>query len=152
MFDGNGNVRIPERIVVYYKGEGLARGNSKVYPEGAAMIAMQNINAISYTEGGASGKFSFVCSDQYSGASQPASNTIPACDGNRFFNQYGVTDDPHVVLEMNVKFPQCWNGRDPSDHRNYRIPETGGWYYSSCGSDITLPNLEYFINYRVELG
>ena len=152
LFDGNGNVRIPERIVVYYKGEGLARGASQVYPEGAAMIANDNINAISYTQGGAQGKFSFVCSDQYSGASSTASNTMPSCDGDRFLKAYGVTDNPHVVLEMNVKFPQCWNGKDPSNPDNFSLPSEGGWYYSSCGSNITLPNLEYFINYRVELG
>jgi len=152
LFDGNGNVRIPERIVVYYKGEGLARGASQVYPEGAAMIANENINAISYNQGGAQGKFSFVCSDQYSGASSPASNTMPACDGDLFLNEYGVTDNPHVVLEVNVKFPQCWNRQDPSNPKNFSIPKVGGWYYSSCGNDVTLPNLEYFINYRVELG
>ncbi len=153
MFDGEGNIRIPERVVVYYKGEGLSRGASVVYPPEAAMVSTDDINAIGYGQGGAEGKFSFVCSDQYSGASSPASNTIPDCDGSRFYNESGVTDNPHVVLEMNVKFPQCWTGGDPADWANsFRIPSVGGWYYSDCQDGTNLPNLEYFVNYRVDVG
>jgi hypothetical protein len=154
MFDGNGNVRVPERIVVYYKGEGLARGKSEVYPEGAAMIVDQDINQIDNGRGGAVGKFSFVCSDNFSGESSPASNAMPSCDGSRFKNQYGVDENPHTVLEMNVKFPQCWNGKDPSNPDNFRIPSSGGWYYSNCTGEFshTLPNLEYFVNYKVDVG
>ena len=153
MFDGAGNVRIPERIVIYYKGEGLANGASQIYPPGAAIIPSVDINTVGTGQGGAAGKFSFKCSDQWSGAEDPQANTIPACDGNYFFDEYGVTDNPHVVLEMNVKFPQCWNGQDASNPDNYSIPEEGGWYYSLCPDGwTTLPNLEYFINYRVDIG
>lgn len=154
MFDGNGNVRVPERIVVYYKGEGLARKNAEVYPPGAAMITDQNINEVGAGVGGAKGKFSFVCSENFSGASQPASNTMPACDGSKFKNLYGVDENPHVVLEMNVKFPQCWNGKDPSNPDNFAIPTSGGWYYSLCEGEFnrTLTNLEYFVNYKVDIG
>lgn len=86
MFDGNGNVRIPERVVVYYKGEGLSRGLSIPYPEGAAMIANQkgDVNTTNNGLGGADGKFSFVCSDQWSSPGPSDSNTIPDCDGSRF--------------------------------------------------------------------
>lgn len=148
MFDGNGNVRIPERIVVYYKGEGLARDNAEVYPEGAAMIASQNINAVSNSQGGAQGKFSFVCSNQYSGPSEPASNTMPICDGDRFVQP----TQEYSVLEMNVKFPQCWNRQDASNIDNWLLPTRGGWYDSDCPPWATLPNLEYFVNYKVEAG
>jgi len=152
MFDSNGNVRIPERIVVYYKGEGLANSKAEPYPEGAGIVANQNINTLDNGRGGAAGKFNFICSDQFSGASEPASNTMPACDGNRFLDAYGVTDTPHVVLEMNVKFPQCWTGSNPGDYANsYHIPTEGSWYFSKC-DDHTLTNLEYFINYRVAIG
>lgn len=152
MFDSNGNVRIPERIVVYYKGEGLANSKAEPYPEGAAIIGNQNINTLDNGRGGAAGKFNFTCSDQYSGASEPNSNLMPACDGNRFLDAYGVTDDPHVVLEMNVKFPQCWTGGNPADYANsYHVPTEGSWYFSKC-DDHTLTNLEYFINYRVNIG
>lgn len=157
MFDGNGNVRIPERVVVYYKGEGLSRGLSIPYPDGAAMIANQtgDVNTINNGLGGADGKFSFTCSDQWSSPGTPEGNTIPNCDGSKFLKEYGVTDEPHVVLEMNVKFPQCWSGANANDFRNsYSIPQAGSWYFSLCEGAFSknLPNLEYFVNYRVEIG
>ncbi|MEM9656419.1 MAG: DUF1996 domain-containing protein, partial [Actinomycetota bacterium] len=69
-------------------------------------------------------------------------------------NVYGVDRNPHVVLEMNVKVPQCWNGKDPSDYRNFSEPAYGGWYGSNCTGEFnqTFLNLEYFVNYVVELG
>ncbi len=155
MFDGQGNVRIPERIVVYYKGEGLANGRAEVFPERAAMIANPamtlegDINAIAPNVGGAAGKSSFKCSDNFSGPESPVSNTMISCDGNRYTIGNAVN---RTVLEMNVKFPQCWNGEDPSDPSNFRIPRVGGWYFSECEEDRTLVNLEYFINYVVEPG
>ena len=154
MFDAAGNVRVPERIVVYYKGEGLARGASEAYPPGAAMVINDNINAVPNDRGGAQGKYSFVCSDNYSSNGGTASNTIPNCDGSLYKRLYGVDDEPRVVLEMNVKFPQCWNGRDAGNPANWRYPSAGSWYYSLCDGDFsrTLPNLEYFVNYHVEVG
>ncbi len=156
MFDGEGNVRIPERVVIYYKGEGFSNGNSVPYPAEAAFLASENINEISYEDGGAEFKFSYVCSDEWSVSAEPYANTMPNCDGDAFFDLYGVVDEPHVVLEMNVKFPQCWSGDDPADYVNsYSVPTTGsGWYISECGGDypVNLPNMEYFVNYRVELG
>ncbi|MEM7327060.1 MAG: DUF1996 domain-containing protein, partial [Actinomycetota bacterium] len=109
LFDGNGNVRIPERVVVYYKGEGQARGNSIPYPAGAAMITSKNYNTAPANEGGGTGKYTFVCSDNFSSPSDQGGQTMPACDGNKFKNLYGVDSNPHVVLEINIKFPQCWN-------------------------------------------
>ncbi|MEM8925912.1 MAG: DUF1996 domain-containing protein [Actinomycetota bacterium] len=153
LFDDGGHVRIPERVVVYYKGEGLANGNAEPFPEGAAMIATIDLNTVSPGAGGAQGKYSFNCSDQYSGANENLSNTMPACDGDRIYNAYG-TRDPYVVLEVNVKFPQCWNGQDPTNPANFRHPSEGGWYYSLCTGEFnrTLVNLEYFVNYRLEPG
>lgn len=156
MFDGQGNVRIPERIVVYYKGEGLARGNAKPYPENAAMIAnlTGDVNAISPGQGGAAGKYSFQCSNQYSAPQGPDSNTIPPCDGSMYVKAYGDTAQ-RVVLEMNVKFPMCWTGSNPEDYKNsWRIPTEGSWYFSLCNGShpSTHPNLEYFVNYHVMHG
>ncbi|MGB5759747.1 MAG: DUF1996 domain-containing protein, partial [Acidimicrobiales bacterium] len=142
IIDGNGNVRIPERVVVYYKGEGLARGKSEPYPAGAAMIATENLNAKPESQGGVSGKYSFVCSDKYSSNGGASGNTIPNCNGSAT-----------AVLEMNVKFGQCWNGKNPADWKNFR-PPGGSWYGSNCTGEFnhTLPNMEYFVNYRVEPG
>ena len=151
VIDGDGNARIPERIDVYYKGYGQARGESEVYPEGAAMIA-EDLHLVSYNEGGAEGEFSFLCSDQWRGARTPAANTIPNCDGDRFLKEYGVTDNPHVNLEMHVKFPNCWNGNDASNPDNWSPSLEGGWFYSSCLDQKTFPNIEYIIQYRVNIG
>ncbi|MGB5759746.1 MAG: DUF1996 domain-containing protein [Acidimicrobiales bacterium] len=153
MFDAQGNVRIPERVVVYYKGEGRARGEAQKYPDRAALIATENLNTVPEADGGVSGKLTFVCSDNFSTASYEGAHTIPICDGSKFKNEYGVDDDPRVVLEMNVKFNQCWNGEDPADWTNFQ-PPPGGWYSSNCVApyDRILPNLEYFVNYKVEIG
>lgn len=148
MFDGNGNVRIPERVVVYYKGEGLARGNSQVYPDGAAIIASRNLNTVPESQGGVTGKQTFVCSDNYSSNTGIGSHTLPNCDGNMFSG-----GGRRTVLEMNIKFPQCWNGKNPGDYNNFRSPG-GSWYGSNCTGEFnrTHPNLEYFVNYVVEPG
>ncbi len=153
LFDSSGNVRIPERLVVYYKGEGLANGKAEPYPTGAAMIAKVDLNTVDNGRGGAMGKFSFNCSDNYSSNGGESANTMVGCDGSKFQKEYGASD-PHVVLEMNVKFPQCWNGKDPSNPANYAAPTEGGWYYSNCTGEFnrTLTNLEYFVDYPVEQG
>ncbi len=152
MFDGQGNVRIPERVVVYYKGEGKSRGASQPYPEGAAMIT-HNINTMPGDQGGSPGKLTFTCTDNFSSPSGEGGNTMPACDGAKFKNQYGVDDNPRVVLEVNIKFPQCWNGQDPSNWRNFH-PPSGNWYGSNCTGEYNqnFPNLEYFVNYVVDVG
>ncbi len=152
VFDGQGNVRIPERVVVYYKGEGQSRGASQVYPEGAAMIT-HNINTMPGDKGGSPGKLTFACTDNFSTPSGEGGNTMPACDGSKYKNQYGVDDNPRVVLEVNIKFPQCWNGQDPANWRNFQ-PPSGNWYGSNCSGEFNqnFPNLEYFINYVVDVG
>ena len=155
VFDGAGNVRIPERIVVYYKNEANKAGvEATAYPERAALIPPADINTIDRAD---TGKSTFVCSDQFSSNGGASSNTMVACDGSQFGstpNSDGVPST-RVVLEMNVKFPNCWNGEDPSNWAdNYSIPETGGWYSGNCpeSHSILLPHLEYFINYVVEPG
>ncbi len=152
VFDGKGNVRIPERIVIYYKGENLARGRSEVYPPGAAMIATENLNALPHSEGGANGvRLGFLCTDNFSSNSNIGSQTMANCDGSRFGTN---PDGPRwTVLEVSIKFPQCWNGQDPADWTNFS-PPVGDWYVSRCEGEYnhTFPNLEYFINYRVEPG
>lgn len=149
MFDGQGNVRVPERIVVYYKGEGRSRGAAQPYPAGAAMIATTNLDAAPSSEGGVGGKkLSFQCSDNFSTNTGNGSQTMASCDGNQFAQPGRWT-----VLEMNVKFPQCWNGQNPSDWNNFRPPQSD-WYGSNCTGEFgtNLPNLEYFVNYKVDPG
>ena len=149
LFDGAGNVRVPERVVIYYKGEGRARGASEVYPAGAAFVVTDNLNTAPSDRGGTGGKkLSFLCTDNFSTNTGNGSQTMPNCDGSTY-----VGAGKWTVLEVNLKFPQCWNGQDPSDWSNY-APPTGDWYGSVCGGEYgrTLPNMEYFVNYRVDPG
>ncbi len=156
MFDASGDVRIPERIIVYYKGYGLAKGRSEVYPPGAAMVTDNQVHTTSWNEGGtagpSTGEASFMCSNQWRGDRTDQSETIPNCDGDKYFIEYGVTDDPHRTIEMHVKFPNCWNREDPADPGNWGLARVGGWFYSECEERATTPNIEYIIVYPLEVG
>lgn len=155
MFDGNGNVRIPERIVVYYKGEGLANGGpngrNPTYPDGTAnpgaakyRPGMANLapNPVSVPElpnfdGGAVGEVNYKCSNNFS-AFQVTSgvNNMPNCDGNYYQNTFGTAyPSTRTVLEMEVKFWGCFDKSFPDD--DYRAwvpagPTRGGWFFSNC--------------------
>lgn len=147
MFDAAGNVRVPDRITVYYKGEGLTRGKAELYPPGAAMIASTDLNTVPASEGGvAPYKLTFQCTGSFREMPRtPAANTIPVCDGNRF---------TRTAIEHNVRFPTCWNRQDPTNPANVRTPSTGDWYGSNCAAagDAHLPNMEYIISYHVQPG
>ncbi|MEM8925684.1 MAG: DUF1996 domain-containing protein, partial [Actinomycetota bacterium] len=94
------------------------------------------------------------CADNYSGGPHGGNygNTMQNCNGGLFHDAYGVSN-PYSVLEVNIKFPQCWNGQDPTNPANFRHPSEGGWYFSYCTGDYnrTLVNLEYFVNYRLDI-
>ena len=149
MFDARGNVRIPERIIVYYKGYGLANGASEVFPPRAAMVVNDRVHR--EVNGGAVGEMNFICSDQYRGDRAPASMTIPVCDGSRWQRIYGP-GAPRSTLEMHIKFPNCWNRRDPSVIDNFELARQGSWFYSDCGTHATMPNIHYIIAYPLEPG
>lgn len=140
MFDAQGNVRVPERIIVYYKGYGLANGASQVFPPRAAMVKNDVVHRAEV--GGAIGEPNFLCSDQFRGNRHNLSATIPNC-----------TDGPwRRTLEMHVKFPNCWNRQDPSKSDNWELAKRGGWFYSDCESNVTTPNIHYIIAYPLEPG
>jgi hypothetical protein len=149
LFDADGDVRIPMRINVYYKGYGLARGSSQLYPPGAAIIA-EPIHSISYGVGGVAGPgtgdWAFHCTDAYrSGPRLPAANVIPVCDDT---NIYG---NP-TVLEHHIKFQNCLLGDDPADPESWSPGVAGSWFYSYCGDGTTFPNIEYILQYQLEPG
>ncbi len=140
MFDSKGNVRIPERIIVYYKGYGLANGAAQVFPPGAAMVVNDKVHRAEV--GGAIGEPNFVCSDQFRGNRHNLSATIPNC-----------TEGPwRRTLEMHVKFPNCWNRKDPADINNWELAKQGGWFFSDCQASATVPNIQYIIAYPLEEG
>jgi hypothetical protein len=164
MFDAKGNVRIPERIIVYYKGNGLANGTAEVYPAGAAMVIDDKVVRTSNTQGGTQynepnpnwrePQMSFLCTDGSRGIPRvPMGLTIPVCqDKHRPTSDY--TAPLNSVLEMHVKFPNCWNGQNPADPKNWLLASSGVWFYSNCVADgnRTLPNLQYIIAYPLEPG
>ncbi len=140
MFDAQGNVRIPERIIVYYKGYGLANGASQVFPPKAAMIINDRVHRAEV--GGAIGEPNFQCSNQYRGERNNLSATIPNCTQGSF----------RRTLEMHVKFGNCWNRQDPSNPDNWELAKQGGWFYSDCQPGVTTPNIHYIIAYPLAEG
>ncbi|MFK7992527.1 MAG: DUF1996 domain-containing protein [Granulosicoccus sp.] len=137
MFDAQGNVRIPSRVIVYYKGYGAGRDNADVYPPGAAMIATTNYHSAPPEGDTNPSEFSFMCTNQFRGARGPGSNsTIPVCGDKPFEN----------VLEMRVKFPTCWNRQDASNPGNWFIG-SNGWGGNVCNDSYTTPNIDYIIVY-----
>ena len=148
LFDGKGNVRIPMRAIVYYKGYGLANGRSQVYPPGAAIIAKENLHAVPPEEGGVQGfEQAYQCADQFRGGRRPQSNTMPNCPGGGFGGSGFFK-----TIELHVKFPNCWNGQDPSDPDNWTTSLAGSWYFSQCQDWVTTPNIEYIVQYQVDAG
>ncbi len=150
MFDAQGNVRVPERIIVYYKGYGLAQGASQVYPARAAMVITDKIHRTPDGQGGVA-EMNFLCSDQFRAQRTPASLTIPVCDGSSAIKLWG---SGRAALEMHVKFPNCWNGLDASKPENWVLARSGSWFYSNCVADgtKTFPNIHYIIAYPLEPG
>jgi Domain of unknown function (DUF1996)/Ricin-type beta-trefoil lectin domain-like len=148
MFDAKGNVRVPERIIVYYKGYGLAQGKSIVYPPKAAMVIDDIIHRTSDATGGVA-EMNFLCSDQFRAQRTPASLTIPVCDGSSAIKLWG---SGRAAIEMHVKFANCWNRQDPSNPKNWLLSRAGVWFYSNCEERATLPNIHYIIAYPLEPG
>lgn len=149
IIDAQGNARVPERIIVYYKGYGLGQGGSAPFPDRAAMITKSgagDVHLTSWNNGGTNGpgtgEFTFQCTDQFRGQRSPMSNTIPTCTPGAF----------RRVLEMHVKFPMCWNGQDPADWNNWGLPTVGGWFFNECSGRTRIPHIEYIIAYPLEAG
>ena len=147
MLDGDGNARIPERVIIYYKGEGLANGmhpegdasfglpagvwpdccGSKLYERGMRNIAPNpdSVVEVPNSQGGTQGAVNYKCSNNFS-AFQFADgiNDIPNCDGDYYVNTFGAPyPATRVVLEMNIKFWNCFDpNHSPAD--NQGRPET----------------------------
>ena len=144
MFDTQGNVRVPNDIYVYYKGygEAMKRGEVATYPEELAIVSDPRANA--QDEGG----FAFKCISEYGGDIHNESPTIPVCRGGVY------KDGGKGRLEMNIKFQQCWNGRDPGNYQdNLSVPEYS-WFSGICPDShpVALPNLRVRIVYDVAAG
>ena len=161
MFDGSGNLRIPERIVVYYKGEGMANGGpnglyanypgygscggcanpgSQRYPRGARAIAPNPVTLPEMTvaNGGASNQVNYKCTSNNSGAEiSTGIANIPNCDGDYYINTFGAPyPATRTVLEMEVKFLNCFPAYDennPLAGSNPDITDHNLWQGSANG-------------------
>lgn len=151
-FDAEGYVRIPERVVLYYKGYGLAKkgccsngensAGAEAYPERMALVVNKFAAEVS-GEGYNLGCSSNVVSDVMTGGSNRSIS--PICKGD------GLWNEPlHKTFAHILKFPNCWNGQDPSNWNNFNFG-AGSWFYSGCVYNPpftrVFPNLEYKVHY-----
>ncbi len=144
VIDGSSNVRIPIKVLVYYKAFGAGIGKTNVYPENMQIISRGEANEMS---GGPDEQhLSFMCNTEDNGNRTNYGFTMPTCNG------VPASEYSRAVLEMNVKFQNCWNGQDPSNYKaNLTLPQYN-WYSGQCPSSHSkyLPNLEYRIFYAIE--
>ena len=153
MFDGAGNVRIPERIVVYYKGEGFANaGNrttnidgsanpgSQPYERGMRNIAPNpaSVPEVSQNDGGATGEVNYKCTSNFSPFQfADGVNNIPNCDGDYYDVTFGAPyPATRTVLEMEVKFWNCFPTGN-TEYEDWTLWEQAGtgrgsWFFSNC--------------------
>ncbi|MEI7818898.1 MAG: DUF1996 domain-containing protein [bacterium] len=124
MIDTQGKTRIPNQMILYYKGEGVKKpaGGYSSVPQGIKMLAgnskavYPNIQRHGYNDG-------FACGDLFT---NPTSDLIPgdpvisragsvstdyvrapACIGNG----RAASDPAHVSLKQKVLYPRCWDGK-----------------------------------------
>ena len=64
MFDAKNSVRIPSKIIIYYKGYGQANGKSEAYLAGATMVVKDEVHRlIDGDTAGIATATNFMCSD-----------------------------------------------------------------------------------------
>jgi hypothetical protein len=118
--DTQGNVRIPNNMILYYKEQGMkmpAEGYT-VPPQGLRMIAG---NAGATTEQASSDDMGFTCGDRFTNPGSdgnPHPGLIPNCSTGR--------------LSQKVLFPRCWDGsmdfdpKNPFAHVHYAVTNANG--------------------------
>ena len=133
VFDGNGNVRIPSRIELYYKSHDRAFSTVEKPPEGLGMVAGRAADnpfvKWACQETGAQG-------ENLNRPIQQQQNTIPACGRN-------------ATLLAHIQFPQCLGGSISETSGNATAQMSyprNGYYSNSCapGAKI-ITSIEYFI-------
>ena len=148
VFDGDGNVRVPERNVIYYKAEVFNNGDrdifqtnnvgdpnpgAQAYPRGARAIAPNpSIADIPSNQGGHLPSVNFKCTHNFSfgdTALADASQGIPLCDGNdtascAFAGAYPAC---RKVLEMEIQFWTCFPTYDENNPNDPNNPDITDW-------------------------
>lgn len=144
MLDADGNARVPENLLVYYKAYGPAVGSTVPYPKGMALVSGSAM--ASKAQPGTVGNreiffrcFNSAWNNPADKHKNPQSATIPKCKKEH-------------KLEMNVKFQTCWNGKDPADYKS-NASFSSTWPTSGeCPKShpIRLPQMEYRIFWSAE--
>ncbi|MEM9616033.1 MAG: DUF1996 domain-containing protein [Actinomycetota bacterium] len=143
LFDGNHNVIVPEEFMVYYQNSRTENQDVVlpddlrfVHGEAHAPQPQQMVDPNAPNE-----KLIFFSCGWYAGRN--TQNVIPNCDNDGF-------------LEMSIRFPYCWNGREDSgDHKShvvYPSESRGGyWKGDSCPAShpIELPRIRYRVFFDV---
>jgi hypothetical protein len=141
MHRGDGKVVIPKTFELYYKGNGWREEIQRIrnYPDGLRMIAGTDIartNQPSWEHG------AWSCNN---GALQ---RSIPTCPNGG-------------ELEVEVRFPMCWDGvnLDSANHRSHMAYGTGGggWITTSGGGcptthPVHLPEISLFVRWTSDGG
>jgi len=151
VLDRNGNARIPEKLLVYYKAYDNAIGNVVKYPNDMRFISGDAFATSPQPGTSHFREIFFRCYTSGTGGSdeinkRTRSVNIPNCPGSRFHNG----QEREVFLEMNIKFQTCWNGQNPADYKSNAsfsdIWPTSG----SCPAThpIHLPQMEYRIFFK----
>lgn len=193
MFDGDGNVRVPNDISIYYKGEifnnsgrfptdqtGNVNPGSQIFERGMRNISPNPITIpeIPSGQGGATGEVNWKCTDNFSSPTNAIETVqnIPACLGNAATacgSSAANYPNCHKVLEMEVKFWNCYpfydesdpnaaGNPDVSDWSLWGPPDGGNWYQSDCTNGFIqagpylrqemYPHFRYFVEYNLEIG
>jgi hypothetical protein len=131
VFDAAGNVRIPDRMFVYYKSFGPASPVTQIYPKDKSL---RIISGAANAEQPQSADFvmHWNCGNRIAGENQAV---IPACD------------DGGVV--GNIKFPQCWDGQNGWMAGVAHMAMSPAYYSGTCPAShpIVLPSIELFLEY-----
>ena len=146
VFDGEGNVLVPRRILIYYKSFGKAAGTTIPYPENMQIVAQSTVNVNGSKID--SNVASFQCENHYGGGDNQKQNSIPNCIGGT------AADGGQMLFEMNIKFPQCYSGKDPDKYIQSLTVPLNHWWSGNCPSThpYALPNLEFRIFYDIKPG
>jgi hypothetical protein len=175
MFDGKGSVVIPDFLNIYYKNDNIASQNDKSkvpervlaepYPvaaedtwisddyEGARVKNFEGVQIVTretQLDQQKRGHQLWKCIWENGSTEGMPSSTALHIDV-KCPDQPKNGNKPY--LEMNVYFPTCWNGQDPSDWEsdNVGLP-AGGFYWRDCkkaGYDQQFTGIQYRIRYEV---
>ena len=148
LIDQNGNARIPQSMLIYYKNGALREGTIEELPSGLKMVVgnanatqMQPERQFSNFSSPDAIKYQWYCGSLANWQSVSAhshSRTIPNCPRGHY-------------LSLQLFFPQCWDGRlDSANHKDHLRYPKGDFGSGECPSSHPrrLPRVTYNIYYN----